>query len=72
MKEVGSKPSDLSKFSKQRQLAKGVLERKVEHTKINKRLAAAKKKKSKTIRQTFDKNLWGQDGKIFFYNCLVW
>lgn len=63
MRPVGSKPSDLSKFTKQRQLVKGVLERKVEHTKINKRLAAAKKKKSKTIRQTFDKNIWGGDGK---------
>ncbi|CAH0730793.1 unnamed protein product, partial [Brenthis ino] len=61
VKPVGSKPTDLSKLTKQRQLVKGVLERKIEHTKKNKRLVAAKRKKSKTIRQTFDKNIWGED-----------
>ncbi|CAG9567766.1 unnamed protein product [Danaus chrysippus] len=58
VKQVGSKPSDLSKLTEKRQLSKGVLSRKLEQTKVNRKLAIQKKKKSKTVRQSFDKNIW--------------
>ncbi|XP_050354773.1 ribosome biogenesis protein NOP53 [Nymphalis io] len=61
VKPVGSKPSDLSKLTKQRQLVKGVLAKKLELTKANKKLAAEKRKKSKSFRKTYDKNIWGED-----------
>ncbi|CAH2094995.1 unnamed protein product [Euphydryas editha] len=61
VKPVGSKPSDLSKITKQRKLVKGVLAKKVEDIKKNKKIVAERRKKIKSIRKTYDKNIWGDD-----------
>ncbi|XP_045504036.1 ribosome biogenesis protein NOP53 [Colias croceus] len=58
VKATGSKPSDLSKLTTNRKIQKGVLQKQIELTKKNIRTAREKKRKAKTIRQTFDKNLW--------------
>ncbi|XP_038207211.1 ribosome biogenesis protein NOP53 [Zerene cesonia] len=61
VKATGSKPSDLSKLTTKRKIEKGVLQKQIELTKKNIRIAREKKRKSKVIRQTFDKNLWSAD-----------
>lgn len=61
VKPVGSKPSDLSKITKQRKLVKGVLAKKVEDIKKNKKIVAERRKKLKSIRKTYNKNIWDDD-----------
>ncbi|XP_045778941.1 ribosome biogenesis protein NOP53 [Maniola jurtina] len=61
VKKVGTKPTDLSKLSVKRQLAKGTLQKKLELVKKDKRLAKQKRKKAQTVRQTYDKNIWGEN-----------
>ncbi|XP_041983306.1 ribosome biogenesis protein NOP53 [Aricia agestis] len=58
---AGTKPTALSKVSDKRKYEKGTLAKRVELIKKNKKIAYEKKKKSKSVRQTFDKNLWGDD-----------
>ncbi|XP_072933609.1 ribosome biogenesis protein NOP53 [Epargyreus clarus] len=58
---IGSKPTALSKVTDKRRLEKGSLQKKVELARKNRKIALDKKRKVKQIRQTFDKNLWGED-----------
>ncbi|XP_034835850.1 ribosome biogenesis protein NOP53 [Maniola hyperantus] len=61
VKKVGTKPTDLSKLSVKRQLAKGILQKKLELMKKDKRCAREKRKKAQTVRQTYDKNIWDKN-----------
>uniref|UniRef100_S4PG29 Ribosome biogenesis protein NOP53 n=1 Tax=Pararge aegeria TaxID=116150 RepID=S4PG29_9NEOP len=61
VKKVGSRATDLSKLSEKRQLAKGILQRKLELMKKDKKLAVEKRKKAQSVRETYDKNIWEQD-----------
>ncbi|KAL4717387.1 hypothetical protein ACJJTC_017274 [Scirpophaga incertulas] len=56
---VGFKPTALSKITEKRRAQKGILEKKVEIARKNRKIALSKKKKLKQIRNTFDTDLWG-------------
>ncbi|XP_013165859.1 PREDICTED: uncharacterized protein CG1785 [Papilio xuthus] len=58
---VGTKPTALSKLSLKKQFEKGAYLKKVELARKNRRIVRDKKRRIKQIRNTFDKNIWGED-----------
>ncbi|CAK1545780.1 unnamed protein product [Leptosia nina] len=58
-KPVGSRPTALSKLTAKRKSEKGVLQKKIEGARKNRKIARQEKKKSKAVLKNFDKNLWG-------------
>ncbi|CAD0204655.1 unnamed protein product [Chrysodeixis includens] len=58
---IGSKPTALSKLTRQRQAKKGALEKKLVEAKKNRKMAIDKKRKEKKVRQNFNLDLWGGD-----------
>ncbi|XP_045525496.1 ribosome biogenesis protein NOP53 [Pieris brassicae] len=61
VKRFGTKPTALSKLTLKRKIENGSLQKKIELVKKNMKISRERKKKSKVVRETFDKNLWGQD-----------
>ncbi|KAJ0172404.1 hypothetical protein K1T71_012377 [Dendrolimus kikuchii] len=61
VKQIGSKPTALSKLTEKRRFEKGVYQKKIELARKNRRIALDKKRKNKQIKQNFGLDLWGND-----------
>ncbi|KAJ2954593.1 hypothetical protein O0L34_g2888 [Tuta absoluta] len=61
VKQVGAKPTALSKLTEKKRFEKGVFQKKVEVARKNRKAALEKKRKTKQIRQTFGMDLWGNE-----------
>lgn len=61
MNPIGSKPTALSKITEKKRLEKGKFEKKVEIARKNRKIALDKKRRAKSVRNTYELDLWGQD-----------